>query len=157
MIKAGEKLPEVTFQQMCDGKPQNLSTSDVFSGKKVVVFAVPGAFTPTCSEKHLPGFVALCDKIKEKGVDTVACTAVNDAFIMDAWQKARGAENISMLADGSGQFAKAIGAAKDTGIFGGIRSNRYALVANDGVVEHVFVEEPGQFTVSSAEAVLEIL
>ena len=87
----------------------------------------------------------------------MACTAVNDAFIMDAWQKARGAENISMLADGSGQFAKAIGAAKDTGIFGGIRSNRYALVANDGVVEHVFVEEPGQFTVSSAEAVLEIL
>ena len=157
MIQVGEKLPEATFQQMQDGKAQNVTTADVFSGKKVVVFAVPGAFTPTCSEKHLPGFVSCCDAIKAKGVDTIACTSVNDAFIMDAWQKSREAENLTMLADGGGGFAKAIGADMDTGVFGGIRSKRYALVVNDGVVEHVFLEEPGQFSVSSAEAVLAVL
>ncbi|WP_372366881.1 peroxiredoxin [Candidatus Uabimicrobium sp. HlEnr_7] len=157
MIKVGETLPEVTFQQVNNGKIEDLTTPQIFSGKKAIIFAVPGAFTPTCSQKHLPGFVHLYNKLQEKGIDIIACTAVNDAYTMQAWQKALAAENIVMLADGGANFAKALGVDKDTGIFGGTRSKRYALVVNDTIIEHIFLEQPGEFSVSNAEAILTIL
>ncbi len=135
--------------------PVTLSTEEIFQGRKVVLFSVPGAFTPTCSAKHLPGFIDCADEIFATGVDAVACVAVNDVFVMNAWGKSANAERILMLADGNGEFATALGLELDATAFGmGHRSQRFALVAEDSVVTHLFVEGPGEFRVSSAEHVL---
>jgi glutaredoxin/glutathione-dependent peroxiredoxin len=157
-IKVGDRIPSATLNYLKDGV-QAIRTEDLFKGKKVVLFSVPGAFTPTCSAKHLPGFVDKLDAIRAKGVDTVACMAVNDAFVMSAWAKSQDApDDILMLADGNGAFAKALGLEMDATAFGmGMRSKRFALVADDGVVSHLAVEAPGEFKVSAAEAVLAAL
>ena len=156
-IKVGDKIPSMKLTQATAEGPKETSTDDIFGGKKVVLFAVPGAFTPTCSAKHLPGFVQNADAFKAKGVDTVACIAVNDAFVMGAWGKEQGTEGkIDMLADGAAAFARAIGLELDLNGRGmGWRSQRYALVAENGVVTHLGVEAPGGFEVSKAEAILE--
>jgi len=157
-IKVGDKIPAATFSVMSEKGPAPHTTEDVFGGKKVVLFSVPGAFTPTCSAKHLPGFVSLADEILAKGVDRIACLSVNDVFVMNAWGKSAQADKIMMLADGNGTFAKAIGLELDASGFGmGTRSQRFALVAEDGVVTNLFVEAPGEFKVSSAEHVLSTL
>ena len=155
-IKAGDKIPSVKLKTMKDGKMSDITTDEIFRGKKVVLFAVPGAFTPTCSMQHLPGFVEKAAQIKAKGVDTIACISVNDAFVMGAWGKDKGADGkVLMLADGNGEFAKAVGLDFDgSGIGFGLRSQRYALVVQDGVVKHVAVEQPMKFEVSSADAIL---
>ena len=154
-IKAGDRIPEAKFTVMTDKGPAPLTTAELFGGKKVVLFSVPGAFTPTCSAKHLPGFVQHADEILAKGVDTIACMAVNDVFVMNAWGKSANAGKIRMLADGNGEFARALGLELDASGFGmGKRSQRFALVAQDGVVKQLFVEAPGEFRVSSAEHVL---
>ena len=158
-IQVGEKIPDVTIKTMADGGMQDLSTAELCAGKKVVLFSVPGAFTPTCSMQHLPGFVESAAALKAKGVDTIACTSVNDAFVMDAWGKDRGVgDSVLMLADGNAEFATALGLTMDgTGIGFGTRSQRFALVIDDGVVTHAAIEEPMKFEVSSAEKVLEAL
>lgn len=158
-IKAGDTLPDVTFMTMTADGPQPMSTDDVFGGKRVALFAVPGAYTPTCSAKHLPGFIEKAAELQAKGVDRIACTSVNDVFVMGAWGKDQGAgDNVLMLADGNGDFAAALGLEMDGSAFGmGKRSQRYALVVNDKTVEHVFVDQPGNFEVSSAEHVLKNL
>jgi glutaredoxin/glutathione-dependent peroxiredoxin len=155
-IKAGERLPAGKFKRMSKDGPQDLSTDELFKGKVVVLFSVPGAFTPTCDAKHLPGFVQLADQIRAKGVDTIACMAVNDVFVMNAWGKAQGVgDKILMLADGNGDYARALGLEFDGSKFGmGQRGQRFAVVARDGVATRVEVEEPGQFKVSAAEAIL---
>lgn len=154
-ISQGENLPDVTVQVMQDGRPAPASLREMTAGKKVVMFAVPGAFTPTCSLQHLPGFVEQADALKAKGVDEIICTAVNDAFVMDAWGKSQSADAISMVADGNGDLASALGLVMDGSGFGmGNRSQRYAMVVDDGVVTKLAVEGPGQFEVSSAEAIL---
>ncbi|WP_323899650.1 peroxiredoxin [Aeromonas hydrophila] len=157
MIAIGQALPagEFTFIT-AEGKQQRDSQS-LFGGKRMVLFAVPGAFTPTCSNAHLPGYVVLADKFKEKGVDIICCLSVNDAFVMKAWQDAQNAEAITMLADGDGSWTRALGLAKETGAFGGVRAQRFALIANDGVVEQLFVEAPGKFEVSDAQSLLAAL
>ncbi|GJC04445.1 peroxiredoxin [Aeromonas hydrophila] len=157
MIAIGQTLPagEFTFIT-AEGKQQRDSQS-LFGGKRVVLFAVPGAFTPTCSNAHLPGYVVLADKFKAKGVDAICCLSVNDAFVMKAWQDAQNAEAITMLADGDGSWTRALGLAKETGAFGGVRAQRFALIANDGVVEQLFVEAPGKFEVSDAQSLLAAL
>lgn len=156
-IKVGDKVPEGVFSVMGAEGPAQLSTTELFSGKKVVLFAVPGAFTPTCSIAHLPGFVVQYDEIIAKGVDKVACLSVNDVFVMDAWGKSANAENIQMLADGNGTFASALGLEMDASGFGmGVRSKRFAMIVNNGVVELLNVDE-GKFEGSSAEAVLAAL
>jgi peroxiredoxin len=156
-IKIGDKLPAVEFASMTADGQQKLSADVIFAGRKVVLFAVPGAFTPTCSMNHLPGFVNNADAIKAKGVGTIACTSVNDVHVMNAWGKASGADGkILMLADGNGDFVKAVGLEMDGSKFGmGARGQRFAMVVNDGTVEHLFVEGPGEFRVSSAEYMLE--
>lgn len=155
-IKEGDKLPEATVHIMKDGRPTPVSTSELFAGKKVVLFAVPGAYTPTCSQAHLPGFVVNADAIKAKGVDSIVCMAVNDAFVMDSWGKDHNAEQLVMVGDGNGEFTKALGLEMDGSGFGlGTRSQRFAMVVEDGVVTKLAVEEPGKFEVSKAEAVLE--
>ena len=158
-ISAGDKMPSGAFGVMTEAGPGAISTDDLFSGKKVVLVSVPGAFTPTCSMNHLPGFVDQFDALKGKNVDTVACMAVNDVFVMHAWGKDRGVgENIMMLADGNGEYAKALGLDFDASGFGmGVRGQRFAIVVDDGVATHVAVEAPGQFEVSKAEAILEAL
>jgi len=158
-IQVGEKIPDVTIKTMADGGMQDLSTAELCAGKKVVLFSVPGAFTPTCSMQHLPGFVESAAALKAKGVDTIACTSVNDAFVMDAWGKDRGVgDSVLMLADGNAEFATALGLTMDgTGIGFGTRSQRFALVIDDGVVTHAAIEEPMKFEVSSAEKILEAL
>ncbi|HVN37332.1 MAG TPA: peroxiredoxin [Myxococcota bacterium] len=155
-IKVGDKIPSVKLKTMKDGKMSDITTDEIFRGKKVVLFAVPGAFTPTCSMQHLPGFVEKASQIRAKGVDTIACISVNDAFVMGAWGKDKGADGkVLMLADGNGEFAKAVGLDFDgSGIGFGLRSQRYALVAQDGVVKQVAVEQPMKFEVSSADAIL---
>jgi glutaredoxin/glutathione-dependent peroxiredoxin len=157
-IALGDRIPSATLNFLKDGV-QSIRTDDLFSGKTVVLFAVPGAFTPTCSAKHLPGYVKHLDAIKAKGVDVVACMAVNDAFVMEAWAKNQNApEDILMLADGNGAFAKSLGLEMDATAFGmGLRSKRFALLAKDGVVSKLWVEAPGEFKVSAAEHVLENL
>jgi peroxiredoxin len=159
MIQEGEKIPSVKLKVMKDGQMHDITTDEIFGGKKVVLFAVPGAFTPTCSEKHLPGFIEKAGELRAKGVDRVVCTSVNDAFVMDAWGRDRGAaDKVMMVADGNGDLARALGLEFDgSGIGFGIRSQRYALVAEDGVVRKLAVEKPMQFEVSSAEAILESL
>jgi peroxiredoxin len=155
-IKAGDKMPAGTFKTMTKDGPQNLTTDQLFAGKKVVLFSVPGAFTPTCDAKHLPGFVEKAGELKAKGVDTVACMAVNDVFVMNAWGKHSGVEEkVLMLADGNGDYARALGIELDASGFGmGIRGQRFALIVDNGVAKGVFVEGPGEFKVSSAEHVL---
>ncbi|WP_281561152.1 peroxiredoxin [Thalassomonas sp. RHCl1] len=157
MIKVNDKLPQGELQQLVDGSVTSHSTSDLFNGKKVVIFALPGAFTPTCSAAHLPGFVVNADTIKAKGVDSIICLSVNDAFVMGAWGQAQNADEVMMLADGDGSFTKAMGLGKDTGSFGGYRSVRYAMIVEDGVVTSLQVEQPKEFKVSSAESVLALL
>jgi len=158
-IKVGDKIPSATLMQMKDGGPKPVTTSELFDGKKVVVFALPGAFTPTCSAKHLPGFIQNSDAIHQKGVDTIACLSVNDAFVMGAWGDQQGAgSKVVMLADGNGDFTRQLGLEMDATKFGmGQRSKRYAMVVDNGVVKELNVEEPGAFAVSSAEHVMKQL
>ena len=158
-IAVGEQMPQVNFTTMTEEGPQPDTPSELFAGKKVALFSVPGAFTPTCSLKHLPGFVQQCETLLEKGIDTVCCMSVNDVFVMDAWGKSQGADGkVLMLADGNGEFTKAIGLELDASGFGmGLRSQRFSLVANDGVVEILNVESGGEFRVSTAEYMLEQL
>jgi peroxiredoxin len=158
-IKVGDRIPSAKLRHMTAEGPKEITTDEVFKGKKVVLFAVPGAFTPTCSAKHLPGFVQNAQAIKGKGVDTIACIAVNDAFVMGAWGKSQNTEGkVEMLADGNGTFTKELGLEMDGSGFGlGTRSKRYAMVVDDGVVKQLNVENPGAFEVSSAEAVMKAL
>jgi glutaredoxin/glutathione-dependent peroxiredoxin len=158
-IKVGDKIPSVKLRHMTAEGPKEITTDEIFKGKKVVLFAVPGAFTPTCSAKHLPGFVEKAAQIKAKGVDTIACIAVNDAFVMGAWGKAQSTDGkIQMLADGNGDFARAVDLEMDGSGFGlGKRSKRYAMVVQDGVVKTLNIENPGAFEVSSADAILQAL
>ena len=154
-IKEGDKIPAATLHTMRDGKPAAVTTSELFDGKKVVVFAVPGAFTPTCSMAHLPGYVVNADAIKAKGVDSIVCLSVNDAFVMDAWGKDKNAEHLMMEGDGNGAFTKAVGLEMDGSGFGlGTRSQRYAMVVENGVVKKLAVEAPGKLEVSKAESIL---
>ncbi len=158
-IKVGDKIPAAKLRVMSAEGPKEISTDEIFKGKKVVLFAVPGAFTPTCSAKHLPSFVQNAAAIKAKGVDTVACVAVNDAFVMGAWGKAQGADDkVMMLSDGNGTFTKELGLEMDGSAVGlGTRSQRYAMVVQDGVVKTLNVEAPRAFEVSSAEAIMKAL
>ena len=155
-ISVGDRLPETTFMTMTADGPNPLSSADVFSGKTVALFALPGAFTPTCSAKHLPGFIEKAAEIKGRGVDTIACLSVNDVFVMGAWGEQQGAGNdVMMLADGNGEFAKAVGLEMDgTGFGMGIRAQRFSMLVKDGVVTELNVEAPGEFNVSSAEHIL---
>ncbi len=154
-ISKGDKLPDVKLVKATSEGPDAVQSADFFAGKKVALFSVPGAFTPTCSAKHLPGFVDKASELKAKGVDEIACTAVNDAFVMGAWKNAAGSDDITMLADGSGEFVKALGLDADFSGFGmGTRGQRFSMIINDGVVEEVNVEAPGEFKVSSAEHLL---
>ncbi len=158
-IEVGEKIPSATLQQMTENGPEAITTEAIFAGKKVVLFALPGAFTPTCSAKHLPGFVSKAGEIKAKGVDTIACRSVNDAFVMGAWGKDQGVgDKVLMLADGSAELTKAMGLELDLIERGlGLRSDRYAMIVEDGVVTLLNREEPGNFDVSSAETILAAL
>jgi glutaredoxin/glutathione-dependent peroxiredoxin len=158
-IKVGDKVPSATLMEMQEGGPKPVKTDDFFSGKKVVLFALPGAFTPTCSAKHVPGYVQNFDSLKAKGVDAVACVSVNDAFVMGAWGKDQKSDGkVHMLADGNGDFTRAMGLEMDGSRFGmGKRSQRYAMIVDNGVVKELNVEEPGAFSVSSAEHVLKQL
>ena len=158
-IKTGDKVPSATLMQMKDGGPKPVKTDDLFAGKKVVVFALPGAFTPTCSAKHLPGYIQNAGALKGKGVDAIACVSDNDAFVMGAWGDQQGAgDKVMMLADGNGDFTRAMGLELDASRFGmGPRSQRYAMIVDNGVVKELNVEEGGAFSVSSAEHVLKQL
>jgi peroxiredoxin len=158
-IKVGDKLPSISLKYMNKDGMQTATTDDLFKGKKAVLFGLPGAFTPTCSAKHLPGFVTNAEELKKKGVEVIACLSVNDAFVMDAWGKAQNAgEKVLMLADGNADFAKATGLTMDgTGYGMGLRTSRWAMVLEDGKVKTLNVEAPGAFEVSSAEAVMKAL
>jgi len=154
-ISVGDKLPDVTMVKATADGPEQVQSGEYFAGKKVALFSVPGAFTPTCSAKHLPGFVEKADELKAKGVDEIVGTAVNDAFVMGAWNESAGSSDITMLADGNGDFAEAVGLTMDAAGFGmGKRGQRFSMVVNDGVVEQLNVEAPGDFKVSSAEHML---
>ena len=155
-IQVGDKIPDVTLKTMTGDGPQDLKTADVFSGKKVVLFAVPGAFTPLCSAQHLPGYVENADEIKAKGVDTIVCLAVNDVFVMGAWGEAQGTgDKVLMAADGSGELTKALGLEFDATKFGmGVRAQRFAVIVEDGVVTTLNVEAPMEFKVSDAGSIL---
>lgn len=158
-LQVGEKVPSATLYELGNDGPAPVTTDELFKGKKVVVFAVPGAFTPTCSAQHLPGYVNNCDTIKAKGVDEIVCLATNDAFVMGAWGKDQGAGGkVRMLADGSGDFTRAAGLELDLSTRGlGVRSKRYAMVVEDGVVKTLNEEEGGALSISSAESILEAL
>jgi len=154
-IQVGDRLPDVPLTIATSEGPRPTTTAEYFGGKKVALFAVPGAYTPTCSAKHLPSFVAKAGEMKGKGVDEIACTSVNDAFVMSAWNRDQGSESITMLADGNGQLADALGLTMDGAKFGmGTRSQRYSMIVNDGVVEQLNVEAPGEYQASSAETLL---
>ncbi len=154
-ISKGDRLPDVTLVKATDAGPEKVQSGEYFAGKKVALFSVPGAFTPTCSVKHLPGFVEKAGELKAKGIDEIVGTAVNDAFVMGAWNKASGSSDITMLADGNGEFAEALGLTMDGSGYGmGKRAQRYSMIVNDGVVEELNVEQPGDFKVSSAEHML---
>lgn len=155
-IKVGDKLPDATFKVMKDGKPADVTVSDLTAGKKVALFAVPGAFTPTCSARHLPGYKEKAAEFRGKGVDTIACVSVNDVFVMGAWGKDQQVgDDVVMLADGNGAFAKAVGLELDGKGFGmGSRSQRYSMIVEDGVVKQLNVEAPGEFKVSAADYLL---
>ena len=157
-IRIGDRLPSATLSYMTQEGPQTLKTDDYFADRKVVLFSVPGAFTPTCSAYHLPGFVENQAAIRNKGVDAIACMAVNDVWVMHAWGKSANARGIDMLADGNAEFTRALGLERDSSAFGmGLRSQRFAMVAENGVVTQLMVEAPGEFRVSSAESVLALL
>lgn len=155
-IQVGERIPEATLMRMAESGPVSVTTREVFEGKKVVLFAVPGAFTPTCSTKHLPGYVQQAATIKAKGVDTIACMAVNDAFVMHHWGLSQGVgDQILMLADGNGELTKKLGLEVDASKYGmGARSRRFSMIVEDGVVKELNVESPGEFKVSSADSTL---
>jgi peroxiredoxin len=154
-IQVGERLPDLPLTIATSEGPRPTTTTEFFGGRKVSLFAVPGAYTPTCSAKHLPSFVDKAEELKGKGVEEIACTSVNDAFVMSAWNRDQGSENITMLADGNGQFAEALGLTMDGSKFGmGKRSQRYSMIVNDGVVEQLNVEAPGEYQVSGAETLL---
>jgi peroxiredoxin len=155
-IKIGDRVPEATLTKVTDAGPEQVDTASYFAGRRVALFSVPGAFTPTCSAKHLPGFVEKADELKAKGVDEIACTAVNDAFVMGAWGKSAGVDGkVTMLADGNGDFARATGLTMDGSRFGlGTRGQRYSALINDGVVEQLNVEAGGEFKLSSADYLL---
>ena len=154
MIQVGDAIPAATITVIDKSGQSNVSADEYFSGKKAVLMALPGAFTPTCSEAHLPGYVVNYDAITAKGVDVVACLSVNDSFVMKSWQDAQNAENIAMIADGGAALTKAMDLVLDTGDFGGIRSRRYSMIIDDGKVTHLNVEEGGDFKVSDAETIL---
>jgi glutaredoxin/glutathione-dependent peroxiredoxin len=157
-IEVGGTLPDVKMAKATDQGPEGVQSGDYFKGKRVALFSVPGAFTPTCSAKHLPGYVEQADALKAKGIDEIVCTAVNDPFVMGAWGKSSGSPAVTMLADGNGDFAQAVGLTMDGSGFGlGQRGQRFSMVINDGVVEQLFVEAPGDFKVSSAEHMLAAL
>lgn len=157
-ISPGDKIPGVTVMLATADGPQKADTGEVFGKGKVALFSVPGAFTPTCSAKHLPGFVQNAEALKQKGVDKIVCMSVNDAFVMKAWGEAQGAGDIEMMADGNGEFAKALGLTMDASGFGmGVRSKRFSAIIENGVVKQLNVEAPGAFEVSSAEHMLEQL
>jgi peroxiredoxin len=154
-ISVGDKLPDVTLVKATENGPEQVNAAEYFKGKKVALFSVPGAFTPTCSARHLPGYVEKADELKSKGVDEIVATAVNDAFVMGAWNNASGSNDITMLADGNGDFAEAVGLTLDGSGFGlGKRGQRYSMIVDDGVVTQLNVEQPGDFSVSSAEHML---
>lgn len=154
-ISVGDKLPDVKLVKVTGEGPAPVQSGEYFAGKKVALFSVPGAFTPTCSAKHLPGYVEKAGDLKAKGIDEIACTAVNDAFVMGAWGKASGSDDVTMLADGNGELAKALGLTMDGSGFGmGTRGQRFSMIVNDGVVEQLNVEAPGDFNVSSADYML---
>ncbi len=159
MLKVGDKIPAAKLMQMTKDGPRPITTDELFNGKKVVLFALPGAFTPTCSAKHVPGFVQHADDIRGKGVDTIACVSVNDAFVMNAWGKDQNAgDKVLMLADGNGEFTDKMGLGFDASGFGmGKRSQRYAMLVDNGTIKALNVEKPGAFDVSSAEAVMKLL
>lgn len=157
IIEINDKLPSVELQYFKDGEMTVETTEELFAGKTVALFAVPGAFTPTCSNSHLPGFIEHAQAFADKGVDTIICTSVNDAFVMDAWGKSQNAGSVIMAADGDAEFAKALGLDKETGRFGGTRSRRYSMLVKDGVVTILNLDEPTQFEVSSAEYMLKQL
>jgi peroxiredoxin len=157
-IQVGDRIPDVPLTIATPDGPQPTTSSDYFAGKKVALFAVPGAYTPTCSARHLPSFVEKASELKAKGIDEIACTSVNDAFVMGAWNQAQGSQDITMVADGNGELARAVGLTMDGSKFGmGERSQRYSMVVNDGVVEQLNVEAPGEYRASSAEHMLEQL
>jgi len=158
-IKVGDKIPSVTLKHMEESGPKDITTDELFKGKKVLLFAVPGAFTPACSAQHLPGYIQNAEQIKAKGIDTIACIAVNDVFVMDAWGKSQNADNkVLMLADGDGEFAKATGLELDLNGKGlGMRSRRYAMVVEDSIVKILELEEGGKLEISTAEKLLEKL
>ena len=157
-IAVGDRIPDAKLGIMKDGSPAVIDTRAVFDGKKVLLFAVPGAFTPTCSARHLPGYIDHLDDFHSRGIDTVACMAVNDVYVMNAWSKQGGADGLLMLADGNADFSRALGLEADASAFlMGMRSQRFALLAEDGVVSALFVEPPGEFRISSAEHVLATL
>lgn len=157
-VAVGDQIPNVTIKTMGANGPEDLNTGDLFANKKVVLFAVPGAFTPTCSAAHLPGFVANADKILAKGVDAIVCLSVNDAFVMAAWGASQNAEALVMAADGNGEFTTAMGLTLDGSGFGlGHRSSRYALIAENGTITALNADQGGAFEVSSAEKILEAL
>ncbi|QJQ33011.1 peroxiredoxin [Sphingomonas lacunae] len=154
-IQKGDTLPAATLVKVTEGGPEQVATTDYFKGRRVAVFSVPGAFTPTCSARHLPSFIEKRDELKAKGIEEIAATAVNDAFVMGAWAKQAGADGITMLADGNGEFVSALGLTMDGSKFGmGTRGQRFSMVVNDGVVEQLNVEAPGEYNVSSAEHML---
>jgi len=157
-INVGDKLPDVPLTVATPDGPEQTTTTDFFGGRRVALFAVPGAYTPTCSARHLPSYVEKASEIKGKGVDEIACISVNDAFVMSAWNKSDGSQDITMLADGNGAFSEAVGLSMDASKFGmGKRSQRYSMLINDGVVEQLNVEAPGEYRASSAENLLEQL
>ena len=157
MISVGDSIPAATITVITKDGQDNISADDFFAGQKVVLFALPGAFTPTCSEAHLPSFVAKHDDIKAKGVDSVACLSVNDAFVMKAWQTAQSAENLTMIADGGGALTQAMDLVLSTGDFGGDRSQRYSMIVDNGTITHLNVEEGGGYEVSDADTILKQL
>ena len=157
-INVGDRLPDVTLTVATPDGPEQTTTGEFFSGRRVALFAVPGAYTPTCSARHLPSYVDKASDLKAKGVDEIACISVNDPFVMSAWGKADGSSYITMIADGNGAFADAVGLSMDASKFGmGKRSQRYSMLVNDGVVEQLNVEAPGEYRASSAETLLEQL
>ena len=158
-IKVGDKIPSATLMEMQDGKPTPVKTDDFFAGRKVALFALPGAFTPTCSAKHLPGFIQNSDALKAKGIDAIACVSVNDAFVMGAWgEQQKAGDKVMMLADGNGDFTRALGLELDATKFGmGKRSQRFSMVVDNGVVTQLNVEAPGAFEVSSADHMMALL
>ncbi|WP_121117823.1 peroxiredoxin [Croceibacterium ferulae] len=154
-IAKGDRLPDVKLTKVTPAGPDAVQSADYFAGRKVALFSVPGAYTPTCSARHLPGFVEKAAELKAKGVDEIACTAVNDAFVMGAWNEASGSQDITMLADGNGEFAEALGLTMDGSGFGlGKRGQRFSMIVDDGVVTELNVEQAGDFKVSSAEYML---